>query len=186
MVIDDSVKIRFAKKSDFENIRALCVERFGEGYLAEKDYEAWLKTKELFLVAEDNGAFCGFCYLMPESYEDLAAYMKLDVATVEKVACGKPVLHCRSAALKSDAEHRGVMYRLLSEELKNAKELGFGAAFAPAWSYRGRTPMAHLMDLLGFEQIGIRENLWFDQENYVCVVCGGKCRCQAVIYQIQL
>jgi len=180
---EEHIYIRSAQKSDFEVIEKLCTERFGAGYLTRTDFEEWLAFPKLFLVAADGDRFCGFCYLMPENKEKLAEYMKIDVKTVEDASNGKPVLHCKSAALVSTEEHRGLMFRLLSQELENAKEMGFGAAFAPAWTYNGKIPMGHLMELLGFEKIGVRDNLWLDQENYTCVVCGGKCRCQAIIYK---
>lgn len=186
MKMEEQIQIRSAVEEDFDRIEALCTERFGAGYLTRAEYRRWLQNPELFLVAEDGGGFCGFCCLMPESAEALSNYMKIDLRTVEAASGGKPVIHCRSAALVSSKEHCGVMYRMLSRELENARAMGFGAAFAPAWVYHGVIPMGHLMDLLGFEQIGIRDNLWLNQAHYHCVICGGRCRCQAAIYKKSL
>lgn len=177
------ILIRPAAPGDFDNIDKLCDKRFGEGYLHRGEFYRWLKYPKLFSVALFDGAFAGFAFLMPEDAVPLAAYMKISAEDVKAFSGGKPVLHCRSAALVPEYEHHGLMYRLLSEILDNARVLGYGAAFAPAWKYKDKVPMGRLLDKLGFEKMCERQMLWYDQADYKCVACGGRCSCDAVIYR---
>lgn len=69
---------------------------------------------------------------------------------------------------------------------EDAAGLGYGSIFGSAWVYDGKIPMSHLFDHFGFRQLYGRKLLWYHEENYRCVVCGGRCRCDAMIYYKKL
>ncbi len=181
-----SITVRSAAADDFDQIAELANGRFGEGYLEKPEFLTWLAHPKLFLVAELDGQFCGYVYLMPEDREELAASMQLSEEYIRSVAGDKPVIHCRSAALRKDMEHKGAMYTLLRQTLTAAGEEGYGAAFAPAWKYNGHIPMEKLMQKLGYTYVGIRKLLWYQIPGYKCVICGGRCTCDAAVYSIAL
>ena len=180
---DENILIRSAKAEDFERIKQLAELRFGIGYLDRQEFDAWLRDPDFFLVAEVDGRFAGYAYHRPESVEELASYMKLDPAYVRQVSGGRPVIHCRSAALAPEFEHRGLMQKIVAQLEETAGREGFGAEFAPAWKYGEAVPMRKNLLARGYTELCEREKLWYDQENYRCVICGGRCRCTAVIFQ---
>ncbi len=179
----EKIKIRPARSDDYQIIFDLCEQRFGNGYLNHKEYDIWLKNPRLFLAAEYEGTFAGTVCYLPEKAEALAKYMQLDTEYIKTVSDGKPVIHCKTAVLVPEYDHLGVMQALIEAANENSRKLGFGAAFAPAWKYNGFIPMEKLMLKLGFDEIAERQNIWYDMDGYTCIICGGKCKCTAVIYQ---
>ena len=175
--------IRPATADDFENVLKVGELRFGTGYLTREEFNTWLEYPEFLLVAEMDGRFAGYVYHRPEKIEVLAKYMKLDPDYVRRVSGGKPVIHCRSAALSPEFEHCGIMFTMVEALEKKAREEGFGAEFAPAWKYGDKVPMRKILTAMGYTELCEKERLWYDQEDYYCVVCKGRCVCTAVIFQ---
>ncbi len=184
--MNKEIVIRSVRESDYKIIFELCEKRFGKGYLTRKNFDEWLKNPTLCLAAEYEGRFCGFVCYIPEPYEALAKYMKLDARYIKSVSNNKAVIHGKSAVLFEEYEHLGIMQALVEAANNNARELGFGAVFIPAWEYDGFVPVGKMLNRLGFRQTARRENIWYDMENYICVVCGGRCKCSAVIFEKRL
>lgn len=184
--LSPEVTFRYACEDDYEIINELCDKRFGTDYLTKEEFEHWLNFPGYFRVAFFNNTFAGYAFLEPEDIAGLAAFIKIDISEIESYARGRPVIHCRSAAMVPKYEHSGIMYELLHSEIEYAKNQGFGAAFAPAWKYNNKVPMASLMKQLGFEYMCERHMLWHDLPDYKCIVCNGPCTCDAVIYRKKL
>ncbi len=184
--MNDKITIRSVQESDYKTIFELCEKRFGKGYLTHSEFEQWLKSPTLCLAAEYEGDFAGFVCYTPQSPEDLAKYMQLDACYISSVSDNKAVVHGKSAVLLEEYEHLGIMQALVTAANNNAKELGFGAVFVPAWEYDGFVPVEKMVNKLGFQEIARRKNIWYDMENYTCVVCKGRCKCNAVIFEKRL
>ncbi len=178
----EKIIIRTPEKEDFARVKAICEDRFGEGYISEKDFLNWITDYKYCKVAVSDDKVVGIVYLMPEDKETLAKALKLDKNFVESVSNGKRVIHSRCAAIDKAYEHRGISDILHREIFANINSGDFGAIFAPAWTYQGFTPMAKLLNKYGFEFIGEKENLWYGMEGYKCIICGGKCKCKAAVY----
>ncbi len=183
---DKNITIRPVREEEFSIVFDLCEKRFGKGYLDREEFEQWLRQPQLFLAAECEGVFCGCVCYLPEEIDDLARYMRLTSEYVRSVSGGKPVIHCKTAVVVPEYERCGIMQGLVAAANENARELGYGAAFAPAWKHDGQVPVGKLLCRLGFEKLAEAENIWYDMEKYTCVVCGGRCKCTAVIFQKRL
>lgn len=175
--------VRSPKISDFERVKEICESRFGKGYISKSEFEKWVLDGDFCKVADYDGVVAGLVYLMPEETESLAKALKLDEEYIRNFANGKKVVHSRCAVLDKDFDQRGIMTTTHNEIFDNIKKAGFGAVFAPAWTYDGYTPMAKLLDKFGFEFLAIKQNIWYDIEGYTCIICNGKCKCDAAIYQ---
>ena len=178
--------IRPAASDDYDAVSALCDLRFGDGYLKREEFDEWRKNPELFLVMEDEGRFVGYVCFVPSSPEKMAEYIKFPVEDIIKDSGGRDVIHCRSTVLYPEYEHKGIMRVLWTHILEKVKDMGYRVAYGPAWKYNDFVPMDHLLTSFGFEKIADRENLWYDDETYTCIVCGGRCSCPAVIYRLFL
>lgn len=166
----------------YEHIQPLCDLRYGTGYINEKTYGQWMEHPELMDVALIDGEFAGFSVFIPASTEELMSHMGMPREDVERIAGDRPALIYKSAAVPFRFEKRGVMQQLLGNAMEELPALGYGSAFGSAWMYDGRIPMSRLFDLFGFHQLYTRKMLWYHDEDYRCVVCGGRCRCDAMIY----
>ena len=182
----DAFQIRSAVAEDFPTVERLCALRFGKGYLKREEFDRWLAHPELFLVMECEGDFVGYVCFVPETPEEMAAYIRFPVEEVRREAGDRPAIHCRSTALFSAYEHKGLMRALWVRILDTVQKEGYRVAYGPAWKYNGFVPMHRLLTSFGFVPLCEKQGLWYEDESYTCVVCGGRCSCPAVIYQLKI
>lgn len=180
------VNIRPAEEKDYEAITALCDLRFGEGYIDHEEFSHWREYPELFLALDYKGEFVGYVCILPSTPEIVCKNMQLPLDEIKRECEGKKVIRCRSAVLREEFEHMGFMRMLWERVFENAAKLGYGIAYCPAWKYNGFVPMDHLLTQLGFVAIAQREMLWYNEEKYTCVICGGRCKCPAVVYRLDI
>ncbi len=181
--MDLNITIRALKSSDYDVIFELCEERFGKGYLEKSEFEKWLNFPSYALAAEYDGRFAGFLCYMPSTVNDIADYMHITPEYVNSVSGGKGVVHFKTAILLPEFEGKGIIHAMASRVQERLKKDGYGVIFGPAWKYNGFIPMKKSLLRLGFTELCERENIWYDMKNYICVACGGRCRCNAVIFQ---
>lgn len=182
----EKINIRPANKGDYDIIIELCDERFGDGYIDKSELDRWIKYPDLFLALDYDGEFVGYVCILPSTPESVCADMKLPLDQVKAECEGKKVVRCRSAVLRKKFESMGFMRLLWEKVFENARQLGYGISYCPAWKYDGFVPMDHLLTKLGFEPIAEKQMLWYDEETYTCVVCNGRCKCPAVIYRYNI
>lgn len=178
------IVIRPAKSEDYDIIVQMCDERFGKGYLDRAEFDRWLEYPELFLALCYDNEFVGYVCILPSTPESVCKDMKLPLDEVKAECEGKKVVRCRSAILRTKFDSMGFMRMLWQKVFENAKKLGYGISYCPAWKYDGFVPMDHLLTKLGFVRIAEKQMLWYDEENYTCIVCGGRCKCPAAIYKL--
>lgn len=170
----------------YDMIQELCDLRYGTGYIDRPTYEKWMKHPELMNVALIEGEFAGFSVFVPATTEELMSHMGMPREDVARIAGDKPALIYKSAAVPFQFEKRGIMQLLLGDALEELPKLGYGSVFGSAWVYDGKIPMSRLFDYFGFSRLYGRKMLWYYDEKYCCVVCGGRCKCDAMIYYRQL
>lgn len=177
------ILIRPAQSTDYEIIIKLCDLRFGKGYIDRDEFNQWLKYPDLFLALEYGGEFVGYVCILPSTAEYVCEHMQLPLEEIKAECDGKKIIRCRSAVLRTEFEHKGFMRMLWEKVFENAKNLGYSVAYCPAWKYNDFVPMNNLLTQLGFVPIAEKQMLWYNEKNYTCVVCGGRCKCPAVIYK---
>jgi len=182
----ENVIIRSAKYEDFDEVLPLCDRRFGTGYVDRAEFDKWLKYPQFCLVMEYDGDFVGYVCILPSTPEKVCEDMQLPLDEVSAECEGKKVIRCRSAILKEKYENRGYMRVLWEKVFANAKSCGYGISYCPAWKYDGKVPMHNLLTKLGFEVIAEKQMLWYDEINYTCVVCKGRCACPGVVYKLHI
>lgn len=180
------IRIREGEERDFLRMLPLCDERYGPGYLTRAAFDRWMEHKSLLKVAEADGEFAGFAVMVPASVPEVMERMAMPREDVEAFAGGRPALIYKSAAVLRRYERRGVMRALAAAGLETARWEGYGCLFASAWVYRGERPIAGTFRAFGFAPLYKRERLWYGDAGYTCVVCKGRCTCDAMIYYKKL
>lgn len=176
------IRIRDGQEQDFLQMLPLCNERFGPGYLTKDVFHRWMEHKSLLKVAEIGEEFAGFAVMVPATVGEVMEKMAMPREDVEAIAGGRPALIYKSAAVPRRHEHKGVMHALAAAGLETARQEGYGSIFASAWVYQGKSPIAGTFRVFGFKPLYKREKLWYNDPDYTCVVCGGRCTCDAMIY----
>lgn len=98
------------------------------------------------------------------------------------IAGEKPILYYKSAAIPQQFERKGVMPAIVEDILREAQQAGYGSLFGSAWLYDGKIPLQGTLKKLGFQALYARKMLWYDDVNYHCVICKGRCTCDAMLY----
>lgn len=163
-------------------IEKLCNERYGKGYMTSELYNRWMKSPQMIQIALADGNFAGFSAMVPMTVEETMKYMGMPREDVERIAAEKPIMCYKSAAIPASYEGRGHFRALAQVAFQICRELGYGCMFASAWTYNGFTPMEKSFRVLGFQFLYRRQMLWYDDRNYTCVICKGRCKCDAMIY----
>ena len=180
----EKINIRPAEEKDFPIILELCDRRFGQGYIDHNEFSHWLKYPDLFLALDYDGEFVGYVCILPSNPDEVCEKMALPIDEIRAECENRKVIRCRSAVLREKFESRGFMRMLWERVFANAKEMGYSIAYCPAWKYNNFVPMDHLLTKLGFIAIAEKEMLWYDEENYTCIVCNGRCKCTARVYKM--
>lgn len=126
--------------------------------------------------------FAGFAVMVPASYEEISKKMGMPQEDVERIAAGRPGLIYKSAAVPLKFERRGIMHAMAQAGLKTAEEEGYGSLFGSAWICNGKIPISGTFKVFQFQPLYRRKMLWYDDPEYHCVVCKGRCKCDAMIY----
>lgn len=180
------ILVREGREHDFLCMLPLCDERYGPGYLTRDVFDHWMEHKSLLKVAEIEGEFAGFAVMVPASVPEVMRKMAMPREDVEAFAERRPVLIYKSAAVLQRHERKGVMRALATAGLETARQEGYGCLFASAWVYDGKSPIAGTFKAFTFVPLYKREKLWYDDPGYTCVVCKGRCTCDAMIYYKKL
>lgn len=170
----------------FPKIKELCELRFGAGYVDEADYAQWMEHPDLIQVVLVEGDFAGVAVLRPASAEVIAQKMGMTEAEVLDITGGKPAVIYKSIALKPKYEKQGVGRYVVLDGLRRSVDMTFSAVFIAAWMYDGFIPAQKMLHSLGFTQLYQRKMLWYADEKYRCVACGGRCVCDGMIYYKKL
>lgn len=171
---------------DYPRIKELCELRFGSGYLDETGYARWMEHPDLIQMAMIDGEFVGVAVLLPASTEEIAQKMGMTQAEVLDITGGRPALVYKCAVLWPQYEKRGINHIVAADGLKRGEDGGYSAIFSAAWMYNGSTPAQHVFEHMGYTKLYIRKMLWYDDKQYRCIACGGRCTCDAMIYYKKL
>jgi len=170
----------------YPQIKELFELRFGEGYMDEEEFAQWMKHPELVQVALVDGDFAGSAIMLPAEAAEIAAKMKMTEREVLEITGGQPAAIYKSIALWPKYEKLGIGRGLVVDGVERAEAKGYSAIFIAAWMYNGITPAKKMLHSLGFTELYQRKMLWYDAEKYRCVVCGGRCVCDGMIYYKKL
>lgn len=176
------IQIRQGWEEDFAHILPLCDERYGRGYINRQGFDHWMEHPSLLKVAESEGAFAGFAVMVPASYLEISKKMGMPAQDVERIAGGRPALIYKSAAVPLRFERCGIMHAMAQAGLDTARAEGYGSLFGSAWIYNGKIPISGTFKTFDFRPLYKRQMLWYDDPEYHCVLCKGRCRCEAMIY----
>lgn len=175
-------EFRDAVLEDYEDMKVLCDERYGEGYLTWERYAHYLEHPRLFRIARKGNDFAGFSLMTPATVLEVADHMKMSVGEVEKLTEGKRPLILKSIVIQKKYAGMGLPVAMTNRIIENAAEDGYGIIFSAAWLVREKIPIRKAFEEMEFKPLFLRRNLWYADEDYYCVVCKGRCKCDGFIY----
>lgn len=155
---------------------------FGRNYMSLEKIESYIDGGTPFKLAVDGKELIGAVLFIPAREEDIKEHMKMDSGTVRRICRGKKALICKCACTNVKYQGNGYAKKILGACLKQVKEEGYGAVFTTLWKYKGGVPAEKMFKDYEFQKGEELEMPWYDDENYVCSECGGRCRCSGIVY----
>lgn len=180
------IRIKAGDLAYYPQIKELCELRFGSDYVDETDFARWMEHPDLVQIALVNEAFAGMAVLTPASAGEIAGKMGMTEREVQSITGGRPAAIYKSIALWPQYEKHGIGRDIVLDGLRRAKAKGYCAVFLAAWMYNGIIPAQKMLHSLGFTELYRRRMLWYGDEKYRCVACGGRCVCDGMIYYKRL
>jgi predicted GNAT superfamily acetyltransferase len=167
----------------FESIVELANESFGSGYMSLASICEVFDPNTFLFVAEESGGLCGYCLCVLVNFDSVAEHMKLppDISARYRETAGQ-VCYIKSMAVTVGCRGTPLARELFAATFSDIIKHGANSAIGSAWKIGDKVPMHRIFTDYDLTPIAELSDIWYDDEDYVCTVCNGRCRCQAVIY----
>ncbi|GHU81891.1 hypothetical protein FACS1894191_8800 [Clostridia bacterium] len=171
----------------FDEVLKLANEAFGENYMTSRQLSVFVGSESSFYIAESDGRLAGYCIFIHETPGETAKHMDRVIRLFPK-ACepDTKVCYTKSMAIAGEYKSKGIAKKLFGRCLAESVAAGMQIAWGSAWKIGEIVPMKPIFDNEGFSAIGEVPLAWYDNEEYMCLHCGGRCKCGAVIYYKEL
>lgn len=171
--------------NEISETKTLCDICVGKNLYSEKDLGNTVKDKKQFfwLLKTEGGETAGYIYYKLTDTKSLAKYTRLDEKILLKVSDGGGKTgQIQSVGIKEDFRGLGIAARLIKFAVCRLQKAGAGAVFTVCWKAEGGAFLAPALKSCGFSFLSSAENVWYDEKQLICPICGGRCRCGAEIY----
>ncbi len=181
-VINENLTIIDGSEKYYDVVQKLCDDRFGPGLIVRADYDHWMEHPEMFRIALVDGEFAGYATAFPADDNELVRRLHMTVEEIHNLAGDTPRMFYHNTVVRPEYERRGIGMTLFFSVQEAAIKAGYRAQFCSAWVHDGKVHVGTAMERLGLKPVCVCEKLWYGNENYYCVVCKGRCVCDAMIY----
>ena len=189
MRIENKMRIKHIDFSEryLNEIVALAEARLGEMYTTVDRLKAFIQDENnacKLVVTSEGEELLGFLLSHSSDIPSLASEMKLTSAEIEKVVGANDKIYVvKTLVLQKKAEKHGLATELTRQGLLTAKRLGFCSAWSALWVRKdGFIPAKHIMERLDFTHYKTVHLRMYNQLDFKCLDCGGRCTCDSAIY----
>ncbi|MBR4719182.1 MAG: GNAT family N-acetyltransferase [Lachnospiraceae bacterium] len=176
--------MRRAVIEDTEELVKFGEDCFGKPYIFEDEMRGFISddNNRLF-VEEDEGRIIGATLFLNDDKETIMEDMEVTGEDFDRLTAGRPVLHHKFCIVRDDCRGKGVMTKMLEESFSQLEKEGiYGAVFAQAWIKKGDIPIEGILKNMGYTTYKRQISPWYKFSDRVCSVCGGRCKCDAMVY----
>lgn len=170
-----------------EEALALCDECVGKNlYTREQLLEAAEReTQRFLLLLDEKNEAIAYVYFRLIELLEAERMAKQPLPRLREIT-GKeaPLLsNLQSLGVLPHYRHYGFSVPLVAHYLRwTEEESGADLAFSILWKPNGKAPMAETLEGFGFSYLTDAKRVWYDRENLICPICGGRCSCDAAVY----
>lgn len=165
----------------------LCDKCVGENLYTLSEFAEVMESrdKKIFLLVTPKGKVAAYIYFKLADITEAEGLSRQSLQDFnEKVFKKNSVFGIlQSIGVCEEYRNYGLSERLSEIYMKWLLEnTDADIAFGVFWKPNGKAPMESVLKKFGFSYLTDSKNLWYDNENLVCPVCNGRCRCDAAIY----
>ena len=181
--------MRLADVRDIDFIVSESDKVFGAGYMTKEDAGRIIQDKDCFLYVEDLDGEPVAALLV--RYEDDDTVMEATELTVEELHArshGEKVLHSKFLFVREDMQKSGIAQVFLGKALDRiaADHPEYGMVYGILWEYNGTVPVQKVCERNGYRFWKRLHLPYYKDENYYCIICKGRCRCDGLLYSKEL
>ena len=176
--------MRRAELSDTDELIEFADDCFGKPYIFREEMVSFIQNdlNRLF-VTKENGRIIGAILFLNDSKETIMEDMEVTEEDYERISGGKPILHHKFSIIRDEYRGQGLMTEMLSEAIKELEKEGiFGAIVTQGWIKQDEIPMEGIFKRMGYIQYKRQIRPWWKFSNRTCNICGGRCKCDAMVY----
>lgn len=165
--------------------KRLCDVCVGENLYSEKELSETIGSKKQFfwLLKTSSGETVGYIYYLFTDTVSLAKYAKLDEKILLDVCTnGENIGKIQSVGIKKNFRGLGIAASLIKFAVDRLQKAMADTVFTVCWKARGDAFLAPALKACRFNYLSSAENVWYDEKELICPICGGRCRCGAKIY----
>ncbi len=170
-----------------EEALALCDECVGKNLYTREQLlaAAEQETQQFLLLLNEKNEAIAYVYFRLIALSEAERMAKKPLPALRKIA-GKeaPLLsNLQSVGVLPRYRHCGLSVSLVAHYLRRTEEEDKAdLAFSLLWELNGKAPMAKILEGFGFSYLTDAKRVWYDRENLICPICGGRCSCNAAVY----
>jgi GNAT superfamily N-acetyltransferase len=183
-----AVQMRAAQNKDANAITELTCICFGDAYTSEDEIRTFIADdrNHLYVACDENGLAAAILFLY-ESRSALEENLDVTGADYDRIGGGRSVLHYKFSVVREDVRGRGLMTGMLQQLLELLREdERYGALFVQAWIKQGEIPLEGILRRNEFKVYRKQIRPWWKYHDRSCNICGGRCKCDAMVYYRKL
>ena len=176
--------MRKAEIRDIPVILAMLEESMGSGYMDENGCREHIESPRSFLyVEEDEGIVVASTLYIVEDMQSVIDNSKEDSEVLSEISKGGPIIHCKYLCVDKKHQKGGFGRRLITELEAYIEEIrAAGLVYTVLCEYGGAIPAKKIFEDNGFLYRKKLGQVWYDDEDYYCPICKGRCRCEGYTY----
>ncbi|MCR5776813.1 MAG: GNAT family N-acetyltransferase [Lachnospiraceae bacterium] len=176
--------MRKAEVKDIPAIMAMLEESMGNGYMDENKCREHIESPKSFLyVEEDEGKVVASTLYIIENMQSAIDNSKEESEVLSKLSRGEPIIHCKFLCVDKKHQKGGFGRKLITElEAYIEKIKAAGLVYTVLCEYNNAIPAKSIFEKNGFSFRKKLGQVWYEDEDYYCAVCKGRCRCEGYTY----
>lgn len=165
----------------------LCDQCVGKNLYTKAEFAEVMerKDRQIFLLLTPKGKVAAYIYFRLTDIEGVERLAKQSFRQFKEKGFTPYLLFgiLQSIGVREEYRHCGLSEKLIEIYLQSLlKDTEADIAIGVFWKPNGIAPMESVLKKYGFFYLTDSPNVWYDNENLVCPVCKGRCRCDAAIY----
>jgi ribosomal protein S18 acetylase RimI-like enzyme len=166
-----------------QEVTALAGKAVGEQTMTGARLAEIAGRRSFFYIALANGALVGYSCLLDLAAKEVAERLQLPAMLLQAYANTQGrVCYIDSIGVAAASRRQGAGAALFEPCLRDAQAGGLSSAWGCVPKNEEDAPIRAILSKSGFKMHSEIPLLWNDQRNYVCRVCGGRCRCAGAIF----
>ncbi len=180
----NDLNMRRAEVKDTAELVEFAEDCFGEAYTFEPEMRSFIENDNNRLyVVDDEDRIQGAVLFLNDSKETIMEDMEVTSDDFDRISRGKPILHHKFSIIRDDLRGKGMMTDMLSRAISELETEGrYGAIFTQGWIKDGEIPMEGIFRRMGYSEYKRQIRPWWKFSDRTCNICGGRCKCDAMVY----